>query len=272
MTTASLMREVGRLKAVLLQQAAPTTPLLRRLKADPALILAEAGVRADPWQAATMRSTSTRQLILASCQVGKSLVAAGLALREALLRPGSLVLLLSPTQRQSGELFRDKVLRLYGDLGRPVPAVQETALTLTLANRSRIISLPGKEANIRGYSSVRLLILDEAARVPDPLFYAVRPMLSTSKGGIVCLSSAYAQLGFFYEQWTAGEGWERTKVRASDCPRVDPAFLEEERRVLGERWYQMEYEGVFGDLTAAVFRGCDIDRMLTDDVPLLPEM
>src|SRR5262245_47255751 len=76
-----------------------------------------------------------------------ALVAGGACLPPgaALLRPSSLVLLLSPTQRQSGELFRDKVLRLYDDLGQPVRATQQTALTLALANGSRVISLPGNE-------------------------------------------------------------------------------------------------------------------------------
>jgi hypothetical protein len=61
----------------------------------------------------------------------------------------------SPTLRQSGELFRDKVLRLFTDLGRPL-AVRQTALTVEFANGSRIVSLPGDEQKIRGYSRVAL--------------------------------------------------------------------------------------------------------------------
>jgi hypothetical protein len=89
-------------------------------------------------------------LLLCSRQSGKSQTAAALALLAALLQPSSLVLLLSPTLRQSGELYRDKVLRLYNALGRPVPTVQESALQMTLANGSRVISLPGDEETIRG--------------------------------------------------------------------------------------------------------------------------
>jgi hypothetical protein len=56
--------------------------------------------------------------MLCTRQGGKSTVAAALALRDALLNAPALILMLSPTQRQSGELFRAKFLRLYDALGR----------------------------------------------------------------------------------------------------------------------------------------------------------
>ena len=59
---------------------------------------------------------------------------------------------------------------------------------LKLTNMSRIISLPCREDTIRGFSFVDLLILDEAARIPDDLYWAVRPMLAVSKGRLLCLS------------------------------------------------------------------------------------
>jgi hypothetical protein len=45
---------------------------------------------------------------------------AALALRAALLEPPALILLLSPTQRQSGELFRANLLPLWRALGSPL--------------------------------------------------------------------------------------------------------------------------------------------------------
>jgi hypothetical protein len=191
-------------------------------------------------------------------------VAAALALREALLTPGSLVLLLSRSQRQSSELFRAKVVHLYSRLGRPVPAVQESATQLRLANGSRIISLPGKsDETILGYSSVDLLVIDEAARVPDALYYAVRPMLAVSKGKLVCLSSAYAQQGFFYSEWTEGGGrWRRAEVKAAGCARVSREFLAEERAAMGERIFRREYECVFSSADDAVFDPGAVARAL----------
>src|SRR3984885_2926796 len=46
----------------------------------------------------------------------------------------------------------------------------KTALTMTLATGSRIVALPGDEETIRGYSGVKLLVLDEAARISDELY------------------------------------------------------------------------------------------------------
>jgi hypothetical protein len=219
-----------------------------------------------------MRSAASRILLLCSRQSGKSTVAAALALAAALLQPRSLVLLLSPTERQSGELFKDKVLPLYGALGRPVPAVQESALRMELANGSRVIALPGKEETVRCYSNVRLLIVDEASRVLDSLYCTIRPMLSVSRGKLVCLSTPFGKRGWFYESWTGSATWHRVKIRADQCPRISREFLEEEREAIGERWYRQEYECSFEDVIDAVFRDEDIQAALANDLqPLFGE-
>jgi hypothetical protein len=73
---------------------------------DPVLFMRASGIECDPWQARMLRSQASRILLNCSRQSGKSTICAGLALHEALYEPGSLTLMLSPTQRQSGELFR----------------------------------------------------------------------------------------------------------------------------------------------------------------------
>jgi hypothetical protein len=213
-----------------------------------------------------LRSAAGRLLFLCSRQSGKSLTAAALALRESLLGPGSLVLLLSPTLRQSGELFRDKFLRLYNALGRPVAVTQESALQLTLANGSRVVSLPGEEGTIRGFSGVRLLVIDEAARVPDDLYRAVRPMLAVSRGRLVCLSTPFGRRGWFFEEWHGALAWERVRVTARQCPRIAPEFLAEEERALGPRWFGMEYLCEFAELVGAVFSAADVAAAVRHDV------
>jgi len=71
------------------------------------------GLDPDPWQAEVLRSNAKRILLNCSRQSGKSTITAALALHTAIFQPGSLVLCLSPTLRQSGELFRN-VSRFYG--------------------------------------------------------------------------------------------------------------------------------------------------------------
>jgi hypothetical protein len=204
--------------------------------------------------------------LLCSRQAGKSQVAAALALRTALLRAGALVLLLSPTLRQSGELFRDKLLPLYNRLDRPVAATSETALTLTMANGSRVVSLPGEEGTVRCYSGVSMLVIDEASRVPDDLYFTVRPMLAVSRGRLVALSTPFGKRGWFYDEWTGTRRWERVKITADQCPRITPEFLAEERLAIGERWYNQEYFCSFEDMIGAVFSAADIAAALTDEI------
>jgi hypothetical protein len=213
-----------------------------------------------------LREQDDRVLLLTNRQGGKSTVAAALALREALLSPPSLVLLLSPTLRQSGELFRDKVLRIFNALGRPVPPTRETALTLELANGSRIVSLPENESGIRGFSGVNLLVIDEAARVDNALYRSVRPMLAVSGGRLVALSTPFGKRGWFFDAWTGSARWERVRITAEECPRISPEFLAEERQALGERWYAQEYLCEFSDLTGSVFSHEDVTAAMSPDV------
>src|SRR5258707_529475 len=94
----------------------------------------------------------------------------------ALKEPGALVLIVAPVERQSGETFR-KVVGVFHALGWPVPSTSLGTMHLQLANGSRVIALPGSGQTIRGYSGPRLLLLDEAAQIPDELLQAVFPML-----------------------------------------------------------------------------------------------
>jgi len=188
------------------------------------------GFEPDEWQEELLRSTSDRVLLNCSRQSGKSTMVAIIALHRALYHPNSLILCLAPALRQSQELFA-KVLSFYRDLGKPVPAHAENKLSLELENSSRIMTLPGTEKTIRGFSGAALLILDEAAQIDDGLYFAVRPMLAVSGGALMMLSTPYGKRGVFFEAWEGGLEWERYEVPARDCPRISEAFLEEESRL-----------------------------------------
>jgi hypothetical protein len=103
--------------------------------------------------------------------------------------------------------------------------------------------------------------VDEAARVDDALYFAVRPMLAVSGGSLMMLSTPFGKRGVFHREWENGEGWERYEIRATECPRISPGFLEEERKNMPERWFMQEFVepqgAVFahGDVTAALDSG-----------------
>jgi hypothetical protein len=102
--------------------------------------------------------------------------------------------------------------------------------------------------------------------VPDDLYLAVRPMLAVSGGRLVALSTPHTTRGFFYEAWRGQEPWERYEVPATSCPRISAAFLEEEKRSMGEWWFEQEYLCRFLDAQTQAFRREDIERCFREDV------
>jgi hypothetical protein len=240
------------------------------LALDPVELARRVGIEPDPWQADVLRSGAPRMLLNASRQSGKSTTVAILSLHTALYRPSSLCLMLSPTLRQSGELFRTaKGLLVAADAG--VPLVEETQLSLRLANGSRIVSLPGQESTIRGYASVRLLAIDEASRVGDELYYAVLPMLAVSGGRLATMSTPFGKRGWWSQEWIdGGPDWLRVEVPATASPRIPTAFLAEQRRRMPARWFSQEYLCQFEEAEDAVFRFEDIAAAFTPDLEPLP--
>lgn len=231
------------------------------------------GAPPDPWQAALLRSGAQRTILNVCRQGGKSITAAVAAYHETVYRPPALVLLVSPSQRQSSELFR-KVLDVHRAAGGSVPVEAESALRLELRNGSRIIALPGTESTTRGYSNVRLLIADEASRIEDALYFALRPVLAVSRGRLLLMSTPWGKRGFFHATWTAGGlGWQRVRVPVSACPRISPEFLAEERASIGEYFFSQEYLTEFRDADTQFFDSDDIARMLDPSVkPLWPSL
>jgi hypothetical protein len=226
---------------------------------DPVLLALDCGITPDAWQARLLRELPRRALLLCSRQSGKSTVTALIALWVAIFEAPALILLVSPSQRQSAELFRT-VMQFHGKLAGAPELKAESVLKAEMANGSRILALPGTEKTIRGYAAPDLIVLDEAARVEDELLAAVRPMLATSNGRLIALSTPAGKRGWFYETWIkTGDEWDRTQVAASDCPRISKEFLDEELRELGAQRFSEEYGLAFLDPDTAVWSTAIID-------------
>jgi hypothetical protein len=219
---------------------------------DPTLILHAQNLTPDPWQRDLLRATEQYLLLNCSRQSGKSTTVAALALHQLLTAPGSLVLLVAPSERQSQELFR-KVIAAYQALEQPIPTIQWNQGVLELANGSRLVALPGREETVRSFSGVKLLILDEASRVPDDLYRSVRPMLAVSQGRLLALSTPFGQRGWFYDEWIGQGPWRRIHIPWTQCPRILPEFIAEETRALGQAWVDQEYGGLFTTMEGLVF-------------------
>lgn len=237
----------------------------RERESNDAVRLAErCGFTPDDWQADVLRSTRKQMILLCSRQSGKSTVTSLLGLHAALYEPG-LILLLSPSLRQSQELFR-KLKEAYSEIP-DAQASEESSLRMEFSNGARIVCLPGNEATIRGFSAARLLIIDEASRVSDALYQAVRPMIAVSGGKIILLSTPFGERGFFHHEWTnGGDEWHRAKITAYDCPRISKEWLDAERAAIGDWWFRQEYLCEFVASIDQVFATEDVHAALDAEV------
>src|SRR5713226_7899335 len=115
----------------------------------------------DPTQAHLLASQSKQVILNCTRQWGKTTLTAAQAVFTAWYEPESLILVMSPTARQSSGLVR-KAAVFLSHLGVKRRGDGGNKISLLLPNRSRIVGLPGNEAGDRGFSGVRLLLVDEA--------------------------------------------------------------------------------------------------------------
>jgi hypothetical protein len=242
---------------------------------DPAAFARDAlSFTLDPWQSDLVRKMASgeakRAITVCSRQSGKSTTAAVLAAHTAAYHPGSLTVLLAPTLRQSTELYAKSAAFL-----RMVPGIklaQDSATACKLTNGSRIVSLPGEAAGIRGFSAPALVVVDEAAFVPEDggLFDAVLPMLAVSNGSLLLLSTPNGRQGFFYDVWEdPGDDWLRIGVPWQQCPRITPEFIEEQRRINGPRYVAVEFELAFAEASGQWFDDAAITAIIDPNLPRL---
>jgi hypothetical protein len=232
---------------------------------DAAAFARRVGIELDERQRSIAAGCPKRLLLNCTRQWGKSTVTALMAVHRAQTRAESLTVVVSPSARQSGEFVR-KAAGFLRKLGLRVRGDGDNEMSLLLANGSRIVGLPGMEATIRGFSAVSLLVIDEAARVAEATYEAVRPMLAVSDGDLWMLSTPWGKRGFFWEEWSSERAWRRMRVPATECPRISAAFLAEEREHLGERAFAQEYMCEFAEREGQVFSEEAIQRCLSDEV------
>ena len=222
------------------------------------------GIEPDAKQIEVLVSISRRGILNCSRQWGKSTVAAAKAVHRAFTRKGILVLVASPSKRQSAEFVR-KAAGMQRSLGIQPRGDGDNENSLLLPNGARIVGLPGQEGTVRGFSAVSMLLIDEAARVDDAIYKALRPSLAVGGGDLWLMSTPRGKQGFFWENWElGGPGWHRVSVPATECARIPAAFLEEERGQMGAQWFRQEYMCEFVDAESGVFSRDMVENALDD--------
>jgi phage terminase large subunit-like protein len=227
------------------------------------------GIEPDPWQVDVLTSTHPRKILCCGRQTGKSTVAAVLAIHKALTRPGSTVLVVAPGERQAKLLF-SKAASIYKRAGYPLPAHSERRTGLELSNGSVIEALPAVERTTRGYS-VNLLIVDEAAAVPDADYMGILPALIATQGQQVLLSTPRGKRGFFFDLYHSEDDWARYLVRSDETPRIRQEDLEVFRQTMPEQFFRQEFYCEFLDTEGGLFSYDDVEAALAagEDVQAL---
>jgi hypothetical protein len=225
------------------------------------------GIEPDPQQSRVLQTSITRGILNCTRQWGKSTIAAAKAVHHAVHNAESLTIVVSPTGRQSAELVR-KAEQFTRRLGLKAKGDGNNEISILYPNGSRIVGLPGTEGTIRGFSAVSLLLVDEASRVQDDLYKAIRPMLAVSGGALWLMSTPNGQRGFFYEAWRKGD-WERIRVPATECPRIEKEFLDEELATMGDQWFNQEYLCEFNQAEGALFDREMLERAIDYNIPVL---
>lgn len=236
----------------------------------------------DEWQSDLLDSEDRQIIVNCSRQVGKSTTTAVKVAHRGLFTPGALILLLAPSERQSIELMH-KAKEFIEAEG--VSVISLTRTRAEFSNGSRIFALPGKEATVRGYSGADLVVIDEASRVPDDLYYTIRPMLAVGNGQLILLSTPWGKRGFFHDIWMAGDpdwwswpwwdkdyptdSWNRISVPAQHCPRITEEFMAAEKEKMPPWFFKQEYMCEFAETQNSVFSYDDIQAMFTPSVKKL---
>jgi hypothetical protein len=242
---------------------------LTRYEFFPALFAEEQlGLRIYEDQAPIFDPDIRRGIVNCCRQWGKTTVVGARAFHHALYTPKSLTLIVAPSARQSSEfILKLEEFALMMNIKPRGDGHNENSLKLP--NGSRIVGLPANKDTSRGFSRVSLLLVDEASRVEDNLFNAIVPSTAAHEDPTIWLmSTPNGRQGFFYRFWFNQESaYTRISVPATECPRIKPGYLEEQRLLMPERDFRQEYLCEFHEPNDAVFSMDLLSRCMVDDPP-----
>jgi phage FluMu gp28-like protein len=210
------------------------------------------GVKPFPYQVKLLEDSSKRIVACMGRQSGKTTTIAMKAIYFAGSNQNVTVLITSPSLRQSMIMFDRIAAFVYSAPRLRNKIVRATRTLIHLENGSRIIALPCSENLLRGYSS-NMCVCDEASFMPEEVItQVIFPMLSTTDGYAIFLSTPWGKDHFFYRAFV-NPSYSVHRVKSSECPLIKPEFLEEMRQNMTREAYQMEYEAEFVEALNSFF-------------------
>lgn len=241
------------------------------------------GITPFLYQDVVLNDLAKRIQICSSRQIGKTYVVVIWALHYAMYHPNEEVLIFSKSSKQAKKFMRQmkkliwdgqiKANRRDSKPKGPFSLDEEPAWILpedidekktnnveefSLTNGTVVRSLPPTDSS-RGYTG-NLVIVDEAAFVPDEVFNEIiEPTVRFTGGTIILLSTPKGQSGFFYEFFDPEETKEKHEYKRywwnwEICPNE---FIKEttlrKQETLDPLTFAQEYEAKFTSEADAFF-------------------
>ena len=203
------------------------------------------------YQAEILRDKAKRVVACLGRQSGKTATIGVKAIHFAYTCPKTTTLIVSPSLRQSIILF-DRILGfIYSNRVLAASVKRKTRTIIQLSNGSQIIALPCSAHRLRGHTA-HMIIVDEAAFVPDDVVVSIlNPMLATTDGVLILLSTPWGR-NHFYKAFMDSD-FSVHKVKSSECPLISSEFLKKQREFMTKEAYLREYEAEFVEASTSYF-------------------
>ena len=233
----------------------PEEPDLSELIKDPVMFCETLlDIHPFPYQAEFLRDESKRIVLCAGRQIGKSFMTSARMVWFALTHEKTTSLVVSATLRQSMLMFQKIVSCVQSSAPMRNSISYMSRTTVRFKNRSEIKALPcGMTGfSVRGHTA-HLIIIDEASFMPERVIAEViLPMLSTTDGTAIMLSTPFDKNHIFYRAFTS-PSWSKYHYISSVNPLIKLEFLEEQKQLIGEQRFAQEYLAEFLDDQKAYF-------------------
>lgn len=208
-------------------------------------------IQLDDWQKEILE-TKGNITLRSGRQTGKSTVISILAGDYAANNRNKIIMVVAAVERQAYLLFEKILAYMMSKHEKLIKTGKDrpTKSLIRLKNGSLLYCLPTGLSGygIRGYT-IDLLICDESAFIPDAVYAAITPAISTriSKGArIVLLSTPFGRQGYFAKSFD-DPTFTKFHISSEECPRIDKDFLLAEKSRMTKLQYQQEYLGEFVD-------------------------
>jgi len=155
----------------------------------------------DTWQKKFLDTKGDKHLCTGR-QVGKSEICGIDAGTWALENPKKVILMIAPTERQAFALFGKTLDFLLDNAKKMIKKGKHrpTKSKISLTNGTIIWCLPTGLTGLGiRFLTVHRLYADEASRIPEPVWDAVTPMMLTTGGDSIFLSTPFGTEGYYYD-------------------------------------------------------------------------